>query len=136
MRTADPDHAVEGKRVLRREVERDLEALAAAPSAAATSGTPPTSTIACNTRNSVGVNLYILPITSSGEDASSVALRTNNAATALYASPARRRAPDANGRFIVHNYWPRRNGAEENVCRSSQTISIQWHFQGAAPSAK
>src|SRR6266699_1545477 len=57
-----------------------LMVVTATPRAAATSGTPPTSTMASSTRSSVGVNLYISPITAGGANASRVALRMNNAA--------------------------------------------------------
>src|SRR3979411_1969918 len=60
-----------------------LTVVTATPRAAATSGTPPISTMASSTRSSVGVSLYISPITSGGDEAARAALRTNNAAAAL-----------------------------------------------------
>jgi len=52
------------------------------PSVSATSGTPPTSTMASSTRNSVGVSLNALAIASGGDGISSAALCTNSAAAA------------------------------------------------------
>jgi hypothetical protein len=60
-----------------------LIVVSATPRAAATSGTPPTSTIASNTRSSVGVSLEVLAMTSGGDGISNAALRTNNAAAAV-----------------------------------------------------
>src|SRR5579872_5734178 len=67
------------------------------PSTSATSGTPPTSTMAKSTRSSAMVSLKVCATISGGEDVAMLALWMKTAATATLSRAARRRWLDASG---------------------------------------